>query len=177
MFANTPSCIGSLKFGACIHQCEMCSQNYFLNSHSSPYKFHKFIDHRSHCNSLLTFDRPSYALHRYALISLTQCLDKRALAAVDVVAAGVIELAYYGQPTAPPSQMRARYDSGEDLADSSEIFTQGEIAGFGGAGGDVGIEAEVLLVSSGSLDERRMFKMDKSFAGSGAQSPECSRLL
>lgn len=41
-------------------------------------------------------------------------------------------------------QKRARYDSGEDLIDPSEMFSQGGMGGFGGAGGGMGIDPEVL---------------------------------
>ncbi|SLM37333.1 Tetratricopeptide-like helical domain [Lasallia pustulata] len=42
-------------------------------------------------------------------------------------------------------QKRAKYDSGEDLVDPSEMFAQGGMGGFGGSAGGVQIDPEMLF--------------------------------
>jgi len=47
--------------------------------------------------------------------------------------------------TLSDSQKRARYDSGEDLIDPSEMFGGGHGHPFGGGGGGGGIDPEILM--------------------------------
>lgn len=114
-------------------------------SNFSPYKAHNFIDNRSQVQYFTHLLQTVTRLSSVRVMSLTQCLDRKALSVVNMVAvAQVIKVAAYGQPMAPPSQKSARYDSGEDLMDLNETFLQGGTGGFGGHRRRCGDDPELL---------------------------------